>query len=92
MKATAKFEALIFDFNGVLLWDDRLQRGSWLAFAALLRPEPLSDQELLDIVYTIFSLAHGLAILQLTKLVKVEFDYDQANRTAFKTLLAGFAL
>jgi beta-phosphoglucomutase-like phosphatase (HAD superfamily) len=46
MKSAAKFKALIFDFNGVLLWDDRLQRDSWRAYASQLRPEALSDHEI----------------------------------------------
>lgn len=46
MKGRSKFKGLIFDFNGVLIWDDQLQRDSWRAFAAELRPEPLSDAEI----------------------------------------------
>jgi len=46
MKTSAKFKALIFDFNGVLLWDDRIQRDSWRAFASRLRQRPLSDEEI----------------------------------------------
>ncbi len=40
------FSGLIFDFNGVLWWDESLQQRSWRAFAARLRPEPLSDEEI----------------------------------------------
>jgi HAD superfamily hydrolase (TIGR01509 family) len=40
------FTGLIFDFNGVLFWDDQLQRQSWRKFAAQLRPEPLTDEEI----------------------------------------------
>jgi HAD superfamily hydrolase (TIGR01509 family) len=46
MKGRSKFKGLIFDFNGVLFWDDQLQRDSWRAFAVQLRPEPLSDAEI----------------------------------------------
>ncbi len=40
------FSGLIFDFNGVLFWDDHLQRQSWRKFASQLRAEPLSDEEI----------------------------------------------
>ena len=52
---------------------------------------PVDEQGLLDIVYSFFSLAHGMAILQLTKLVNLEFDYELANRTAYGKLIDGFA-
>lgn len=41
-----KLQGIIFDFNGVLLWDDALQRRSWRQFAAQYRQEPLSDAEI----------------------------------------------
>jgi HAD superfamily hydrolase (TIGR01509 family) len=40
------FEGLIFDFNGVLWWDGRLQEQSWMQFSATLRGFPLSDDEM----------------------------------------------
>jgi beta-phosphoglucomutase-like phosphatase (HAD superfamily) len=40
------FEGIIFDFNGVLFWDDSLQRKSWQKFAAQLRDAPLTDEEI----------------------------------------------
>jgi beta-phosphoglucomutase-like phosphatase (HAD superfamily) len=46
MKPDQKLKGLIFDFNGVLFWDDQLQRDSWRAFAAKLRKQPLSDAEI----------------------------------------------
>lgn len=46
MKGRSKFKGLIFDFNGVLLWDDQLQRDSWREFAAQLSDVPLSDDEI----------------------------------------------
>jgi HAD superfamily hydrolase (TIGR01509 family) len=46
MKKQGKFKGLIFDFNGVLFWDDQLQRDSWRVFAANLRTEPLTDTEI----------------------------------------------
>jgi HAD superfamily hydrolase (TIGR01509 family) len=46
MKNPGKFKGLIFDFNGVLFWDNQLQRDSWRVFAANFRPEPLTDAEI----------------------------------------------
>jgi len=46
MRHRKKFKGLIFDFNGVLFWDDQLQRDSWRMFAANLREQPLSDAEI----------------------------------------------
>jgi len=46
MKPFHKFSGLIFDFNGVLFWDDHLQRKSWLKFAGQLREAPLTDGEI----------------------------------------------
>jgi AcrR family transcriptional regulator len=51
---------------------------------------PVDDQGLLDIVYSIFGLAHGLAVLQVTKLVFFKFDYERANRKAYRKLIEGF--
>jgi len=42
----APFSGLIFDFNGVLFWDDLLQRKSWRKFTAQLRDAPLTDEEI----------------------------------------------
>jgi HAD superfamily hydrolase (TIGR01509 family) len=46
MKPFPKLKGLIFDFNGVLFWDDQLQRDSWRTFASRLRERPLSDAEI----------------------------------------------
>ena len=46
MKPTGSFRGLIFDFNGVLLWDDQIQRDSWRAFAWRLCQRQLSDDEI----------------------------------------------
>ena len=46
MKPTGSFRGLIFDFNGVLLWDDQIQRDSWRAFAWRLCQRRLSDDEI----------------------------------------------
>jgi len=42
----SKLQGIIFDFNGVLLWDDALQRKAWRQFAAQTRQAPLSDAEI----------------------------------------------
>ena len=39
-------EAIIFDFNGVLLWDTAIHEQVWKEFAASLRGAPLSDEEI----------------------------------------------
>ena len=46
MKTKGRFSGLIFDFNGVLLWDDDLQRKSWRQFGTRFRDKPLSDHEI----------------------------------------------
>ena len=46
MKPRSKSKGLIFDFNGVLFWDDQLQRASWRRFATQLRETPLTDDEI----------------------------------------------
>ena len=46
MKTSGKFKGLIFDFNGVLLWDDWIQRVSWRTFARQFRERILSDDEI----------------------------------------------
>lgn len=43
----AQFSAVIFDFNGVLLWDGPLQVQSWQVTALMLRGSELSDEEIL---------------------------------------------
>jgi beta-phosphoglucomutase len=45
-KRPDKLSGIIFDFNGVLLWDDALQRRSWRQFSARYRQAPLSDAEI----------------------------------------------
>jgi beta-phosphoglucomutase-like phosphatase (HAD superfamily) len=46
MKPAGNFRGLIFDFNGVLLWDDQIQRDSWRAFASQLCQRSLTDDEI----------------------------------------------
>jgi beta-phosphoglucomutase-like phosphatase (HAD superfamily) len=40
------YQGLIFDFNGVLWWDNHLQEQSWRQFSAAMRGTPLSDEEM----------------------------------------------
>jgi HAD superfamily hydrolase (TIGR01509 family) len=40
------FRGVIFDFNGVLLWDTRLQEQAWAQFALTLRPELFGPEEM----------------------------------------------
>ncbi len=41
-----KFEAIIFDFNGVLWWDNHLQEAAWQQFAKQMRGRPFTDDEM----------------------------------------------
>lgn len=41
-----KFEAIIFDFNGVLWWDGHLQEAAWQTFAEQLRGRPFTPEEM----------------------------------------------
>lgn len=41
-----RYEGVIFDFNGVLLWDSELHEQAWAEFARRLRPEPFTRQEM----------------------------------------------
>ncbi len=40
------FDAVIFDFNGVLLWDNHLHEESWRRFSARLRGTPMTMEEM----------------------------------------------
>lgn len=40
------YKGIIFDFNGVLLWDGRLHEQAWAEFARQLRPEPFTVAEM----------------------------------------------
>ena len=40
------YKGIIFDFNGVLWWDNHLQELSWREFSAKIRGTPLSDEEM----------------------------------------------
>jgi beta-phosphoglucomutase-like phosphatase (HAD superfamily) len=56
------YSAIIFDFNGVLLWDTALQVAAWQATAQGLRGQALSDEEFAIHVHG-RSGAHTLAYL-----------------------------
>jgi beta-phosphoglucomutase-like phosphatase (HAD superfamily) len=40
------FQGLIFDFNGVLLWDSPLHERVWKDFSKQLRGTALTDEEI----------------------------------------------
>jgi len=40
------YKGIIFDFNGVLWWDNHLQEQSWQEFSAAVRGTPLSNEEM----------------------------------------------
>jgi beta-phosphoglucomutase-like phosphatase (HAD superfamily) len=42
-----KYQGVIFDFNGVLLWDSHLHEQAWIEVSKELRGYPFSDEELL---------------------------------------------
>ena len=44
--AAMKFEAIIFDFNGVLWWDGHLQDQAWKQFSAEKRGSVFSEEEM----------------------------------------------
>lgn len=46
-----KFKGLIFDFNGVLLWDNDLHEEAWRRYSTHLRGYPLRDDEMHDHVH-----------------------------------------
>lgn len=41
-----QFDGVIFDFNGVLLWDNHLHEEAWRRFSAQLRGMPMTDEEM----------------------------------------------
>ncbi len=46
-----KFKGLIFDFNGVLLWDTHLHDEAWREFSKKLRGHPLAHDEMVQHVH-----------------------------------------
>ncbi len=45
------YRGMIFDFNGVLLWDTDLQERAWTSYAATLRGTPLTANEIREYVH-----------------------------------------
>lgn len=46
-----KYAGVIFDFNGVLLWDSHLQERAWYEFSKSFRGKPFSGEEMSHIVH-----------------------------------------
>lgn len=46
-----RYNGIIFDFNGVLLWDSPLHERAWQSMALALRGTPLSQRDLLERVH-----------------------------------------
>jgi HAD superfamily hydrolase (TIGR01509 family) len=46
-----KFNGIIFDFNGVLLWDSPLQEKAWIETSLELRGKTFSKDEIINIVH-----------------------------------------
>jgi HAD superfamily hydrolase (TIGR01509 family) len=46
-----RLEAILFDFNGVLLWDSELHEQTWKQFAITIRGKTLSDEEIVTRVH-----------------------------------------
>jgi beta-phosphoglucomutase-like phosphatase (HAD superfamily) len=42
----SRFQGMVFDFNGVLFWDNELQERAWREYSAVLRGVPFSDEEM----------------------------------------------
>jgi beta-phosphoglucomutase-like phosphatase (HAD superfamily) len=50
-KDAPPFAGLIFDFNGVLLWDNALHEEAWRRYSARLRGYPMTDREMVEQVH-----------------------------------------
>lgn len=46
-----RYAGVIFDFNGVLLWDNHLHEAAWRRFSAHLRGAPMTDAEMVHAVH-----------------------------------------
>ena len=46
-----RLAGVIFDFNGVLFWDNPLHEEAWRQYSARLRGRPLDDQEMMAQVH-----------------------------------------
>jgi AcrR family transcriptional regulator len=51
--------------------------------------QPNLDRD--DIAYGLWSLAHGLSVMQLTNLSNFDYDFEAADRGALKTFVRGLA-
>ena len=87
LSAGVKYKGIIFDFNGVLLWDTVWQDQAWREVSQELRGHPLTQAEMKSIVYgrtnrEIFSYVLGRTLTE-TELVKlIEHKEDIYRRTA----------
>ena len=51
MGSGSRLGGVIFDFNGVLFWDNPLHEEAWRQYSARLRGRPLSDREMAEQVH-----------------------------------------
>ena len=47
----SRYKGIVFDFNGVLFWDNPLHEEAWRQYSAHLRGHPLTDREMIDQVH-----------------------------------------
>jgi AcrR family transcriptional regulator len=81
--APMPFEALeVGQTFGILM--DAVQRG---IHEGIIQPQP--GYGLLEIAYSLWAFGQGIAILQLTNLKNVLFDYESADRAAMETFVRG---
>jgi hypothetical protein len=50
------------------------------------------DLNVHDIAYGLWSLAHGLAIMQLTNLHNIRYDFERADRAVIETFVRGLSI
>ena len=55
--------------------------------AGLVKTQDGFDRDV--IAYGLWSLAHGLAVMQLTNLHNIEYDFDRADRKVLETFVSG---
>lgn len=71
MMSDRLYDGVIFDFNGVLLWDNHLHEEAWRRYSAGLRGRPMSDEEMVHQV-------HGRVNLDIfTYLIGRQVDKDE---------------
>lgn len=81
-----KFAGIIFDFNGVLLWDNELHEQTWRDMATQLRGYPLTDAEIVHHVHG-WPNAQILAYLLGRPCLPDEVErLGQAKETAYRAL------